>query len=192
MGSEMCIRDRIAHAPAPTDPWAYESLRLGWTFLFTMPGRPLVYYGDELGMPGRNDPDNRQPLWWHTGGDVDGIDSVEAMASRLQPEQAATVRHVAALGKARKQHPALYTGTWQEWWNEYDLYAVARSASNDHALVLLNRSFETRQLDNGLSFAGLPEGTYVDVLTGQSFTSNGDALSVDVPGRGSRVLVHTP
>jgi glycosidase len=186
-----CQDGQIAHAPAPTEPWPYESLRLGWTFLFTMPGRPLVYYGDELGMPGRNDPDNRQPLWWHAG-DHAGVDSVEAMASKLQSEQAATLRHVAALGRARADHPALYSGSWQEWWNEYDVYAVARHSGSDHALVLLNRSFDGRQLDNGLSFAGLPEGTYTDVLTGQTYGSSGDVLSVDVPARGSRVLVYTP
>ena len=184
-----CQGGQITHAPSPTEPWPYESLRLGWTFLFTMPGRPLVYYGDELGMPGRGDPDNRQPMWWHTGGDVAGIDSVEAMAARVGAEQAATVRHVAALAKARREHPALYRGGWTEWWNEWDLYAVARQADGDQALVLLNRSFEDRSLTNGLSFAGLTDGTYTDVLSGQTFTASGDRLTVDVPARGSRVLI---
>ncbi len=183
-----CQGGQISHAPAPTDPWAYESLRLGWTFLFTMPGRPLVYYGDELGMPGRADPDNRQPMWWHAG-DLAGVDSVEAMAGRVDTQQAATVRHVAALAKARKDHPALYSGGWQEWWKEWDLYAVARESNGDQALVILNRSFDSRSLTNGLSFAGLSDGTYTDVLTGQTFTASGDSITVDVPARGSRVLV---
>lgn len=186
-----CQNGQIAHAPVPTDPWPYESLRLGWTFLFTMPGRPLVYYGDELGMPGRGDPDNRQPMWWHAA-DFEQVDSVDAMAEQLASEQAATVRHVAALAKARKVHPALYGGSWTEWWKEYDLFAAARSNGSDHALVLLNRSFDGHTLENGLGFAGLPEGTYTDVLTGQTFGSNGDRLTVDVPARGSRVLVYTP
>jgi len=186
-----CQGGQIEHAPVPTDPWAYQSLRLGWTFLFTMPGRPLVYYGDELGMPGRGDPDNRQPMWWHAG-DMAGIDSVDAMASRLNGEQAATLRHVAALSKARADHPAMYSGSWQEWWNEFDVFAAARTSGSDHALVLMNRSFDGRTLENGLAFAGLPEGTYTDVLTGQTFGSSGDVISVDVPARGSRVLVYTP
>jgi len=190
-----CQNGQIAHAPPATEPWPYESLRLSWTFLFTMPGRPLVYYGDELGMPGRNDPDNRQPLWWHAGdgsGDFSAQSSVEAMASTVDAEQAATLRHVAALANARKSHPALYAGSWTEWWREYDLFAAARSADGDHALVVYNRSFDQRTLSNGVSFAGLPEGTYEDVLTGQTFTASGDNLTVDVNGRSSRVLVYRP
>jgi len=190
-----CQDGQIAHAPAPTDPWPYESLRLGWTFLFTMPGRPLIYYGDELGMPGRNDPDNRQPLWWHAGdgsGDFSAVGSVDELADTVDSQQAQTLQHVAALANARRDHPALYTGSWTEWWREYDVFAAARSADGDHALVVYNRGFDTRTLSNGVAFAGLPEGTYEDVLTGQTFVASADNLTVDVPARGSRVLVYKP
>lgn len=34
------------------------------TLLFTLPGAPLVYYGDENGMEGGNDPDCRRPMTW--------------------------------------------------------------------------------------------------------------------------------
>lgn len=189
---DACQDGDIAHAPAPTDPWAYESLRLGWTFLFTMPGRPLVYYGDELGMPGRGDPDNRQPMWWHAGdgsGDFSGTGSVDALAATLDAQPAATLRHVKALANARADHPALYSGSWTEWWREWDVFAAARTSGSDHALVIYNRSFDARTLVNGVAFAGLPEGTYEDVLTGQTFTTSGDQITVDVPARSSRVLV---
>ncbi len=33
-------------------------------FQFTYPGGPHIWNGDELGMWGADDPDNRQPLWW--------------------------------------------------------------------------------------------------------------------------------
>ncbi len=55
--------------------------------------------------------------------------------------------------------------------------------------MILNRSFDSRSLTNGLSFAGLSDGTYTDVLTGQTFTASGDSITVDVPARGNRVLV---
>ena len=58
-------------------------------------------------------------------------------------------------------------------------------------LVVLNRSEGARQLQNGLSFAGLPaDGTYRDVLTGETFQASGDQITVDVGARGSRVLVY--
>ena len=60
---------------------------------------------------------------------------------------------------------------------------------NDAVLVLLNRDAGDRTVTNGLAFAGLPAGSYRDVLTGDVFTSAGDSLTITVPALGSRVLV---
>lgn len=186
-----CDGDALRIAGAPEDAWPYDRMMLAWTFLFTQPGVPLIYYGDELGIPGHHDPDNRQPLWWHV--DLDGAASVEDVAGRAAPQQARVLRHVAALTAARKAHPALRRGGWIEWWQEPALYAYARSYAGDHALVVLNRTEDYRELPNGLSFAGLPsEGTYEDVLTGEVFHASDDQIVVSVPGRGSRVLVYRP
>ena len=37
---------------------------VGFTFLYTTKGIPLVYYGDEIGMAGAGDPDNRRFMQW--------------------------------------------------------------------------------------------------------------------------------
>ena len=66
---------------------------------------------------------------------------------------------------------------------------MCSSDLDDGVLVLLNRGATERTLTNGLAFAGLAQGTYTDVLTGDTFTSDGDSISVDVPALGSRVLV---
>jgi neopullulanase len=183
-----CDGGQIRVADPPFDAWPYDRLMLGWTFLFTMPGIPLVYYGDELGIPGNPDPDNRQPMWWHTG-DLTGVSSVEDLAARVLPDQARVLRHVQALTRARHAHPALRTGGWVEWWREPDLIAYGRSSGGDHALVVLNRSDTPRALTNGLGFAGLPQGRYVDALTGLATQSDADQITVNVPARGSAVLV---
>lgn len=177
-----------------TDEWANDSLLLAWTWLLTSPGLPLVYYGDEIGMPGYRDPDNRHPLWWYssainggTGGAFDLLDYSDGMYHDVMRDP---LWHVAALGQARKVHPALSIGSSTNWWSEDDLLATARVHGEDEALVIINRSWDDRTLENGLSFAGLStEGTLTDVLTGESFTASGDALSVWVPARSSRVLV---
>ena len=90
------------------DPQIYTRMRLAWTFLFTQRDVPLVYYGDELGMPGYSDPDNRHPLWWYV--DTDATTTVESVAAQLDGDRATLVRHVGALGRARQAHPALYRG----------------------------------------------------------------------------------
>lgn len=41
---------------------AYAKLAMLHAFNFTIPGIPVVYYGDEIGLPGANDPDNRRMM----------------------------------------------------------------------------------------------------------------------------------
>ena len=49
-------------AQAPDYADAYEKLKLAWTWLLTHEGPALIYYGDEVGLPGYHDPDNRQMM----------------------------------------------------------------------------------------------------------------------------------
>ncbi|MCB9235638.1 MAG: alpha-amylase [Bacteroidia bacterium] len=54
-----------------TDLNAYYRLRQLTAFIMTIPGVPVIYYGDEFGMPGAGDPDNRRPMLWDTDLDND-------------------------------------------------------------------------------------------------------------------------
>ncbi len=176
-----------------TDSTDYAKLRLAWTFLLTQPGLPLIYYGDELGIPGNADPSNRAPLWWYTSAVNAGseVDVSDVASGLYHPDQHEPVLwHVANLGSARQAHPSLSSGTQSTWWGEDDLYAFARTTGSDHALVIFNRSGDERSLSNTLAYAGLPTGgSWEDVLTGETFTASGDSLSLSVGAYSSRVLV---
>ena len=162
-----------ASAPAHAEP--YERLRLGWSWLLTRPGLPLVYYGDEIGLPGYFDPDNRQPM---------------RFGSELSEEEEKTRAHVERLGQARRNHKALSSSTSQIWWTEASLLARVSQSGEDWAMSVINTSSDARVLVNGLAWAGMPEGRWEDVLTGESFSSEGDELEVQVPALGSRVLIY--
>jgi neopullulanase len=56
--------NRFMNEPGATSA----GLKLAYTFLLTARGTPLIYYGDEIAMPGGNDPDNRRdfPGGWAT------------------------------------------------------------------------------------------------------------------------------
>ena len=75
-------------------------LKLAYTLLLTIRGTPLIYYGDEIAMPGGNDPDNRRdfPGGWHAD-----ARSTFAASSRTADEQAvfAHVQQLLALRAAR-------------------------------------------------------------------------------------------
>ncbi len=176
-----------------TDAWWNDRLELAWTYLLTQPGVPLIYYGDEIGMPGYRDPDNRHPLWWYSSalGTGAGSFGLSDFAGGLyNGSMEPIVWHLAALGQARRAHPALSTGNESSWWEDTDTYAYARVNGDDQVLVILHRHWEDTTLNNGLSFAGLDgDATYTDVLTGETFVASGDAISIPVWGNSSRVLV---
>jgi alpha-glucosidase len=41
-------------------------MKLAIIFQMTYPGSPAIYYGDEVGLTGNNDPDNRRTFNWNT------------------------------------------------------------------------------------------------------------------------------
>ena len=82
--------------PTPEADYPYNRLKLAWTILLTSPGVPLIYYGDEFGMPGSNDPDNRRMMLFDN--DLNGY-------------QKSTLSYVQQLGKLRHQHSAMMYGT---------------------------------------------------------------------------------
>jgi len=193
-----CQGDTTLVSAGVPDGWSsYLRLRLAWAFLFTQPPVPLVYYGDEMGIPGYTDPDNRQPLWWHVG-DVSGgaVGSVDDMLGLTSDPQDYVLDAVGRLGRARRDHPAMWRGSTTEWWVspvEWPTlwgYARVDEQTGDQLLVILNNSDEEAWLTNALQFAGLtPDGTYVDVLTDDVFEADGDSLTVNVYDNGARVLL---
>lgn len=180
-GSNLCDDDGYgwpAPGIAPTDPTAYDKLILAWSFLFTWEGIPLVYYGDEIGLPGFHDPDNRQDMRFDAA---------------LSADQARVLDAVRRLGQGRKAHPALWKGNRNTWWRGTEVWAYGRVHGDDAALVVLNRAWDGATLTNGLSWAGLPFlGTYRDLLTDETFSPAGDSLTVTLGARQARVLVFEP
>jgi glycosidase/predicted alpha/beta superfamily hydrolase len=78
-------------------------LKLAYTFLLTTRGTPLLYYGDEIGLPGSGDPDNRRdfPGGWRE----DARNAFEA-AGRT-PEEQSVFSHLQTLLKLRAEHADL-------------------------------------------------------------------------------------
>ncbi|MDX6449497.1 MAG: hypothetical protein QOD08_1960 [Gaiellaceae bacterium] len=102
-------------------------LRLAALIQFTLPGMPTVYYGDEAGVTGHEDPDDRRTYpWTDTGGTPD-----DALIG--------TYRSLAAL---RSAVPALQSGDLRFLLTGDGAGTVAyvRQAEGRVALVILNRS----------------------------------------------------
>ncbi len=141
---------------------AYERVSVALAVLFTNRGAPLLYYGDEVGMPGAGDPDNRHMMQW------DGYNA----------GQKELLGRVQALGAARAAHPALRHGTRTTLSVDDDTWAYQMSDGSDTVWVVINRG------DSARTVGGLPAHGFKDRLTGDMLTGP----QIMVPPRSARVL----
>ena len=122
---------------------SYEKLKLAFTFVLTTSGAPTIYYGDEIGMTGAQDPDNRRMF---------------PDLTTLTPAQKSVQEHVAKLNSLRTKHPALRYGSRRAVKADRDQYAVVRTYLQDRVLILYNRSEKPAELkvDVGLELSDGP------------------------------------
>ena len=150
------------------------ALRLATLFQMTFPGAPSIYYGDEIGMAGGHDPDNRRAFPWN---DRDSWDH------DLLHE---TQRLIAL----RNQHPALRRGSFTFLLADGDVAAYLRQLDGSSIIVVINAGRTTRHvdlpvsghLDDGLECAEAWSHVTVRVENGQIGT-------LDLPPRSGRVFV---
>jgi hypothetical protein len=155
----------------------YARLRLAWTFILTQRGVPLIYYGDEIGLPGAADPDNRRPMRF--GNDVNG-----ARAAPCSPTCAPSGSSArATAGSSAARGPSLHA--------DGDGYVYARGAGADLAVVALNRGTTARAVSVAVPGAlGAPDGTVLrDALSTATVTVRDGRVEVPFTARGSSVFV---
>jgi glycosidase len=176
-GQPTSVDDGYNNPPqAPTDETPYRKLRLGMALLLTIPGLPLIYYGDEIGMPGASDPDNRRMM---------RFDDYTAF-------EQATLDEVRTLGTLRQSEVALRRGDYQTLWVDDDVLVYARHLPGSAARIVgLNRNpaAESRAVPvpQGID---VPDGTsYTDALGGPALAASGGMLPINLPGRTAAVYV---
>jgi glycosidase len=111
-------------------------LKAALSLLLTLRGIPQIYSGDEIAMPGGNDPDNRRDF----PGGFPGDPHNAFTASGRTAEQQDVFAHVQSLLALRKSHPALRTGKqWHIGWDD-SYYAFLRELPEDKLLVVYNNA----------------------------------------------------
>lgn len=106
-----------------------DSLKLAWLFMFTYPGAPCLYYGDEIGMDGHHDPDCRRSFPWEE--------------SKWDKNLLGYVKELIAL---RKRNPALRRGDFKRLWSANGTYAFSRSLDGRTFVVAVNVSDSPQQI----------------------------------------------
>ncbi|NMB86818.1 MAG: alpha-glycosidase, partial [Chloroflexi bacterium] len=147
-----------------------ERLRIALTLQMTLPGAPMIYYGDEVGLTGETDPGCRGCMPW------------DRAQWNLPLRQ--TVRRLAAL---RRAHPALRYGRPEKLAAFNGVYAYRMAAGEDEVLVVLNPREGVGDFDLPLRSA---RRAWQDAESGRRVQGQEGVLRLDtVPPRSAQVLV---
>ena len=151
----------------PQNPASYEQLGLAFGVLMTSPGIPLIYYGDEVGLAGGGDPDNRRMMPWDE--------------TQLSDAQIALRERLRSMIAVRRNYRALSRGQRTTIDVDGDQWVYRMACNNDNhtdVTVVVNRGGNERRV------RGLPMGNYRD-LESQDVVNNND---LRIPPRSIRLL----
>lgn len=159
-------------APRVDNAATYDRIALYQAYQLTIPGVPVIYYGDEIGMSGGNDPDNRRPMRFD--------DAVTA-------DEAVLRDRIAALVTLRRDRSALRHGSFETLRATTDLWAYVRADLTDRVLVVLNKSARAQTLMLDVPAAYLRDRA-ADALTGDALDLDDTQLRLTVPAGGYRIV----
>ena len=149
-------------------------------FQMTWPGAPTIYYGDEAGLAGWADPDNRRPFPW-------GKEDSELI--KLHKETAAL----------RRKHPVLRGGSCEFLWNEHGILSFGRWDEKEQVAVVINNNPWPKEVKLPVWKMGAYDGEMDCALStreGCVYTNEAHykiesgKISLTVPKFGSIVLVN--
>ena len=119
-----------------------ENQKLAFGLVLTLRGISELYYGDEIGMTGLADPDNRHDF---PGGWREDPKSAFTEDGRT-PEQQEIFSTVQKLLRLHREHPALQSGKLWHLYSDDLSYVFLRQSDEERILVIFNNSKETRLL----------------------------------------------
>ena len=141
-------------------------VRLAALLQFTFPGTPSVYYGDEIGMEGFEDPFNRAPY--------------------APPGDTALRGYYARLAALRRERAALQSGDFAFLHAEGSLLAFRRGSGAAACVSVLHAGDAGAQLTLPWEADGAE-----DLLTLRRFSASGGALTLSLSAREGLLLVQT-
>jgi len=122
--------------------------RLAYSFLMVLAGTPSIYYGDEIGMNGENDPLCRKCMIWDQ--------------AQQDLEMFAFFKRIIEL---RKTHAALRSThlEWLEIHDDENYILFKKSAANEDIYIILNNSELSREIDLSILLAK----AHIDLMTSE-------------------------
>lgn len=121
-------------------------MKLAVVLLFSYPGVPCIYYGDEIGLEGGRDPDCRRCFEWDE--------------SRWNLDLFATFRSLIRLRKSRRE---LCDGAYLTLYAAGDVFIFARYDVSAATLIALNRGEMTVTVETNVAFLPVECHTWQEI-----------------------------
>lgn len=155
----------------------------------TYVGAPMIYYGDEVGMWGANDPDDRKPMVWNDL--VYEPETYNPDGTKREPDTVAVAEdllaHYKLLIGIRNRYQSLRVGAYRTLVADEngDVFAFERHHGNERIVVALNSSESASEV----TITEMPASCYRDLLTSETYQSESGSLMISLPHKWGVVLV---
>jgi glycosidase len=149
------------------------SLQLALLFMFTYPGAPCLYYGDEVGMTGAHDPDCRRGFPWDD--------------SRWNHE---LLNHTKAVIALRKEYPVLRSGSYHRLHSEDRFFAFARKLDGVSFAIALNAGTDHKKVAFSIEALGTNGSITPTTIFGPDMHPHiqNNSLNLEIPPRTGTVI----
>lgn len=169
------LGDQGADTDAATAATAKQRFLLATLFQMTYPGAPSIYYGDEVGVTGGEDPMNRSTYPWADQGGSPDLAMLDQMKTLI---------------KLRNDNAILRRGSLSApLYSDSHVLVLLRELNDQKALVVVNNADSAQTLS--LSLDSALAGGYQDLLSGDNVTVAADgSVNLTVPALYGRVLLN--
>ena len=140
------------------DPIGYDRFQMLLAYVMTIPGVPVIFYGDEIGMVGAGDPDNRRMMTF------EGWNEKEAGHKKILEK----------LTNLRKNHLSLTYGDTEVLNKSETTFAYSRRYFSDQAMVFFNKSKESKTIKIDLP-SGFESSSFQSNFNAKMTVKNGKA-----------------
>lgn len=154
----------------------------------TYVGAPMIYYGDEIGMWGSNDPDCRKPMIWD---DIEyDVETYLPNQTQREPDSVAPnfdiYNFYKKLISIRNSHKSLQLGSYKTLIadNDKNIFSFEREFENEKIIVAFNNSDNKQIVEIPYT-----EGAFSDLLNGGEYDVAKEFLTVEIEEKWASILI---